>query len=80
MVHGIPSHDGTSRRSCANLLYLDSDAFLTDFNMSVDGYLAAKRVVGDEAVAFDEGWQLLFSYVPHLGHLILASNFPPLSS
>ena len=59
MVNGIVSRG--QRRSCANLLYLDSDAFLTNLSSSVDAYLEAKRVAGDEAVALDEGWQLLFS-------------------
>lgn len=54
---------GVLGRRCSRLMYLDSDAYIANLSMSVDGFLARSRRMGDEAVAANGGrpWHLLFS-------------------
>lgn len=61
LLHGVPSRrKGEARRRCANLLYLDSDASISNVSISIDDYLERARKRGDEALQ-DDRWKLLFA-------------------
>ena len=51
---------GIDGRPCESIMYLDSDAVVTNPSLSIDDYLARARRRGDEAL-FDDNWLLLFS-------------------
>ena len=55
LLHGLPSG-----RQCSNVLYLDSDAHVSNWSLSIDDYLARAKDRGDEALQ-DDRWQILFS-------------------
>ena len=54
---------GTSQggRRCSNILYLDTDAHVSNFALSIDEYLERAKQHGDEALTLDNHWRLLFS-------------------
>ena len=55
LLHGI---DG---RACESVMYIDTDAIVTNRSMSIDGYLDRARAIGDEALVEPAPWSLLFS-------------------
>ena len=56
LLHGVPP----AGRPCKQLLYLDTDAHISNFTLNIDEYLARARDRGDDAL--QEGtWSLLFS-------------------
>ena len=57
---------GVQNRRCDRILYLDTDAHVTNETLSVDQYLERARLRGDDALATgadraDDSWLLLFS-------------------
>jgi hypothetical protein len=55
LLHGIDS------RACANVMFLDSDAYVETLSVSVDEYLRALEQRGDESLSTDSNWEVLFS-------------------
>ena len=56
---------GVKGKSCANVMYLDTDVTITNFDMSIDNYFSYLISRGDVDVASPE-WQILFtSDAPH---------------
>ena len=46
---------GVLGRRCSSIMYLDSDAYVSDPSLSIDAYLGRARRLGDEAVAPGSG-------------------------
>ena len=53
-------HGTREKRACGNVLYVDSDAHVSNLTMSIDDYLERARRRGDEAVQTHD-WEMLFS-------------------
>ena len=50
-------HGTQGGRHCSNLLYLDTDAHVANFSLSIDEYLERARLRGDEALTHDDDWR-----------------------
>lgn len=55
--------EGIAGSSCSNILYIDTDAYVTNFTLSIDGFLERARERGDESIPdYKDGpWELLFA-------------------
>lgn len=53
--------NGIDGQRCHSILYLDSDALLSNISLSIDGWLERARERRDEALLLDNHWRLLLS-------------------
>lgn len=56
LLHGTPAG-----RKCLNVLYLDPDAHVANFELSIDGYIERARSRGDDGLAKGGDWKVLFA-------------------
>ena len=70
--------EGIAGSSCSNILYIDTDAYVTNFTLSIDGFLERARERGDESIPdYKDGpWELYNLKKDRCESKNLASRYP----